>query len=873
MIKLIQFYLVVIYMKFSPIIIFIIILLIFVGLYIYVTNVSIFPSKRQERCEGFIDFQQSVPTNTFIQIPQYSQINTVLKLYDNIFFDNTNGNLIEVDGQENGSEDTTGSTIQNLYITTRNEPMDINTYSIKGKVVDANIEESKIPTVENSYVAFSYQNQSAYASQSVTFYTAWQDLTCLNVFSNTNNMDDNNNTPLTSINLIQSYLALPGSSPKFSYIETTDFIDNKAPYYKDTDPNNNTFVIEPLYNPNVEVYQISHFVKYDMETGNLIMMNGDNTNDITVYDSNGNVIDTNTPSKAHTTSINKVNLGGGCGKVTPSKRSIPTTASPKTPTAPEACKKEGTTVNVHLDPASILAALGDLAKPFLNSLAETANKIPVVTTPKIIDFRTNFADAFILYYPNYNWDHAYTIADAIYNSDIDYYSKHPNQGTIEGQIIGTKAFTQYLDQPLNYGDTAGETPTSVTTSAFGTPYITTPTVTTGLNASEYNELYKYYAALYAWGYYVTNLSSNPGTNNICYYAYAFLNVIKNVQTKIPQSEIISSMKHAYTRGFTDDLKFNLTSVSSLPKKDISLIITENAASNGNALNEIAPILYAFGYAFTNVGILQSGNKTDVDNFKDLVTKAANYIDKNLPKPFSNYLNSAFTAGQSDSYSIYSGTSGTPEKTPTKEGFTSGSSDITFQPFVVIDTYGQNVVIYNQVSQTEPDVVIIVGGYSDATNKVFEIINVVRFDKDGVDTGMNAPVTGPAYNTNKDLCLNPYKRVNDKDYILKTQIQPSMYNNKCSMCDGKRGACMNCGGNGGCGTLATNGVSVIDKDEEQGGEQDNEQDKEQDKEPEIPYYAQQLQKALENTSTKDVPLVNSSSNNFIPVLNDFSNFGR
>ena len=486
-------------MKFTPFIVFLIILFIFVGLYIFIVNNK--PSYREpefqaNRYEGFIDFENSISTNTFVKIPQYSDINSLLKLFDNIYFDNINGNLIEIDGIEvsANTEDTTGSTIQNLYITTRDDPTNVNTYSINGQTSNANIEDSYVQTVSNSYVAYSYQNQSAASSQSVTFYTAWQDLTCINVFSNTAIIDNNNNTPLTSINLLQNFLCIPGMTPQYTYIETTDFIDSTVPYYNDTDPNNNTFVIQPLYNPNVQVFQLSHFVQFDFTTGYLIMINGDNTNSITVYDSNGSVVNMNNPSTALINATNQVSFGSGYGIITPEQVSnsscvnafsAPTTSPSSAPIVPS-------TMNLQIDASQISSILGNFAKPFLSCLADTANSITAITAPPIVDFRSNFANAFIESYPGYGYQNAYNIADQIYNTDVPYYSTVANEGTIQGKIIGSKAFLNNAGAVATTSSVATSLPTlastiaptlaptmaPITTPAPSTSYITTTVNTT-----------------------------------------------------------------------------------------------------------------------------------------------------------------------------------------------------------------------------------------------------------------------------------------------------------------------------------------------------------------------------------------------------------
>ena len=689
-------------MKFTPFVIFLILLFVFVGLYISMMNnknefqIQAYNEKKLSKYEGFIDFKNNISTNTIVNIPQYSDTNSVVKLYDNIYFDNTNGNLIEIDGLEvsGNSKDETGATIQNLYITTRDDPTNVNIYSINGEINDMNIDDSYIKKVSDSYVAYSYQNQSSASSQSVTFYTAWQDLTCINVFSNTVNVNNNNGTPLNSINLLQNYLCLPGKTPEYNYIQTTDFIDSNVPYYNDTDTNNNTFVVLPLYNPNVQVYQISHFVYFDVSIGYLILVNGDGTNSITVYDSIGGQVNMNTPSSAMTSSTDQVNMGCGSGIITPGvvkEEKCPSPKEDKVMKCPDivipaasAAPAAPSNVNMQIDGSQIANMFGTFAKPFLSCLANTANS--EFTVPPVADFRSNFAKAFILEYPGYGYDKAYDLADKIYQMDIPYYKAQPDDGTAMGNIIGKKTYIIEISTSPNQ---------STTTPAISTSYSTATSMPT-----------------------MTPINT-PATRT--------------------------------------------------------------------------------------------------------ATTAANTASNTAANTASNT------------------TANTGTSTAT-ETFTSSIAD--FNPYMVVDTFGQNVIIYNQINSV--DTIVIIGGYSDATNRVFEIINAVRFVDAGVDTG--------SVSTQQNNYVNPNNMINSNNYYLSAQI-PQMYNSICSLCNGiNNGNCPNCGGNGGSGTMTSNGLSMVDNTNYQ------------------QLWQQQRQpQPLNNVA--DVPIANSGTSSFIPILDDFSRFGR
>ena len=112
-------------MKFSPIVIF---LLILSALAILIVLVQSFGKPNITTQEGFLQYQgNKTALDTFtrkdspIKIPYYSTDKPVHKLYDNIYYDPSNGAVIVLYGQEkSGDEETTGSSITGINIFERN---------------------------------------------------------------------------------------------------------------------------------------------------------------------------------------------------------------------------------------------------------------------------------------------------------------------------------------------------------------------------------------------------------------------------------------------------------------------------------------------------------------------------------------------------------------------------------------------------------------------------------------------------------------------------------------------------------------------------------------------------------------------------------
>ena len=82
--------------KITPFLLFLILLLVLVVAVLFgnwiKTNLTWNSSK-----EGFVSFQNAAKPIEYVSIPQYSRTNTPIKVYDNVFFDKINANLIEVD--------------------------------------------------------------------------------------------------------------------------------------------------------------------------------------------------------------------------------------------------------------------------------------------------------------------------------------------------------------------------------------------------------------------------------------------------------------------------------------------------------------------------------------------------------------------------------------------------------------------------------------------------------------------------------------------------------------------------------------------------------------------------------------------------------
>jgi hypothetical protein len=225
--------------------------------------------------EGFISFNYNGDSLDRVSIPQYSSGDdsiTPYKLYDSLYFDDINGNLLEVDSNEyedGGNVDLAGNTITSLSILPRNS-VDVYTYTITS--TDTVVPDQPTSLL-SSYSTLIYRTESDATDDYTVFYIPWDKRTFVHIV---------NTSPDTPLN-VYSYL-FSNTSTVYSKNMNNSPLAVTA-YIQDIDSNNNSEVIEPNYNSSRKVYQISKYVKYDMKNGNLLVTNS-GSSQIKVYKRN-----------------------------------------------------------------------------------------------------------------------------------------------------------------------------------------------------------------------------------------------------------------------------------------------------------------------------------------------------------------------------------------------------------------------------------------------------------------------------------------------------------------------------------------------------------------------------------------------------------
>ena len=224
--------------------------------------------------EGFISFGYSNNTMDSMQIPQYSS-SYVNKLYDNIFYDSKNGNLIEVDGEVYGNaisgNAVTGNTVSSLYVTARTNPNQTFQYNVSD-ITSTTVDLSTTNSTASSYSSFMYPTQSANTDKYSVFYIPYGTDTLVHIIDNT-----------TKLN-VGSFGYINGSISQNIFTESTIGLGT---YSADTDTNNDKMIQETYYNTSNKVYQISKYVRYDISNARLIVKTSATSNDLIVYDRYG----------------------------------------------------------------------------------------------------------------------------------------------------------------------------------------------------------------------------------------------------------------------------------------------------------------------------------------------------------------------------------------------------------------------------------------------------------------------------------------------------------------------------------------------------------------------------------------------------------
>ena len=244
--------------------------ILFLFLLIILVISSLFGKQLMVEKEGFQEGMANTTSLNSVSLTTYSTVNKVWNLYDNIYFDDRNGNLIEVSTINNTSGNTAATT--STIVTKRSNYS--TTIYVSASGINQNLESSSISEITPKYTSCYYPSQTNNNNYNV-FYMPWNKDTFIHIIDNINKKE------------LATFLFSPGSETKSLYYSPPTDI-GLTNYVNDNSTDNNKMVIEPLYDDIKHVYQLSQYVKYDLVNSNLIITT-EPTRTIVVYDINKNM--------------------------------------------------------------------------------------------------------------------------------------------------------------------------------------------------------------------------------------------------------------------------------------------------------------------------------------------------------------------------------------------------------------------------------------------------------------------------------------------------------------------------------------------------------------------------------------------------------
>ena len=267
--------------------------------------------------EGFQkQFQEGMTTTSSlnnVSLETYSANTKVWNLYDNIYFDDKNANLIEVSSINN----TTGNTTASLSTIVTKRSNYSSTIYVSASGVKQNLETSTINEITPKHTSCYYPSQTNNNKYNV-FYMPWNKDTYIHIIDNINKKQ------------LATFLFSPGSEIKSLYYSPPKDIGLTS-YVSDNSSDNNKMVLEPLYDGIKYVYQLSQYVKYDLVNSNIIItteptrtivVNDINNNTYTINSSNNDISYKSRPISNVPSYIVKDNLGQNMVLCIPNKSNV-----------------------------------------------------------------------------------------------------------------------------------------------------------------------------------------------------------------------------------------------------------------------------------------------------------------------------------------------------------------------------------------------------------------------------------------------------------------------------------------------------------------------------------------------------------------------
>jgi len=222
-----------------------------------------------KREEGFISYYYDKPSLNTVDVSGYYNTGSY-KLYDNIFFDRSNGNVLYVYGDASNSTlpvDVYGRTVSKIIITDRYGNQTTNVKNSNGEIPRLTRPTgAQYSELVNSYSSFEINPLSDFneKTNNALFYIPWGQKTYVHV------VDLSTNTAATRYQNISTFLFNANSAPVISPyipIDSSFSIDDSIVA---NSPAVNLWIVDPSHG---DLYQINNHIYFKKTNGTLFVKN------------------------------------------------------------------------------------------------------------------------------------------------------------------------------------------------------------------------------------------------------------------------------------------------------------------------------------------------------------------------------------------------------------------------------------------------------------------------------------------------------------------------------------------------------------------------------------------------------------------------
>jgi hypothetical protein len=233
--------------------------------------------------EGFIGYLKDANSFSSQTVLAYDSGNAIIKLYDDIFYDNRNGNAVIITASPYvNTADSTGASVSSIDVVPRKmDPIYTYTRGSDNAIMSQQCEESKVATIESLETQWSVKglqstNQLNYITWGNDTYLYVMDLANATISGNTASTSGNtavsgNTTTVGSYRpAVSAYFNGTMKQSTNSYT-TSDTINLKPAFTYTGDGKDDTNVVVDFYDKVQPVYQVVSNVWFDAKNGNLLI--------------------------------------------------------------------------------------------------------------------------------------------------------------------------------------------------------------------------------------------------------------------------------------------------------------------------------------------------------------------------------------------------------------------------------------------------------------------------------------------------------------------------------------------------------------------------------------------------------------------------